>query len=230
MSRDIPIILLSGMASDERLFPAQIAAFPRLKAQPWIPPLPGESLRSYAQRLARIVDPGEPCLIGGASFGGIVGLEMSAHLPALGCILIGSVRSPAELPRSWRAMRPLAVFGADALRTLATAALKFGHRWLKPTTARQLRRLAHPDATFMRWAVCAVSNWRPSANARHVPVFQIHGSDDRVLPVALGKPDVIVPGGKHALSLFSPTEVNDFIAKVVQSVSTIPNVEPRNAH
>ena len=99
MDTDIPIILLSGMASDERLFEPQLDAFPNLRVQPWIAPLSGESLRAYAVRLAPMVDPGVPCIVGGASFGGVVALELAQHLPALACILIGSIRSPSGLPR-----------------------------------------------------------------------------------------------------------------------------------
>ncbi|HEX4606599.1 MAG TPA: alpha/beta hydrolase [Urbifossiella sp.] len=111
----VPIILLSGMAADERLFAAQVAAFPTLRVQPWVAPLPGESLRAYAARLAPVVDPGRPCLVGGASFGGVVALELAPHLPALGCVLIGSIRSPTGLPRRWRALRRMALPEAISL-------------------------------------------------------------------------------------------------------------------
>jgi hypothetical protein len=50
-------------------------------------------------------------------------------------------------------------------------------------------------------------------------VFHIHGSEDRVLPVALAKPDLIVPGGRHALTLFNPSVVNEFIAGAVREVT-----------
>src|SRR5205807_1282131 len=72
MSEDLPILLLSGMGADERLFAPQRAAFPNLRVPAWIDPVPSESLRSYAARLGRRVDLGRPCLVGGASFGGIV--------------------------------------------------------------------------------------------------------------------------------------------------------------
>ena len=52
MDEGVPIILLSGMAADERLFEAQVAAFPNLRVQPWVPARAGESLRAYATRLA----------------------------------------------------------------------------------------------------------------------------------------------------------------------------------
>src|SRR5579859_1984873 len=107
------------MAADERLFQSQLSTFPSLRVAPWIAPLPGEPLRSYAARLAPQIDPGWPCIVGGASFGGVVALELAQHLPALACVLIGSVRSPANLPRRWRRMRPVALLGPNAVRVLA---------------------------------------------------------------------------------------------------------------
>ncbi len=70
----------------------------------------------------------------------------------------------------------------------------------------------------MRWAMCAVCRWYARPILKRVPVFHIHGANDRTLPVALTRPDVIVPAGGHALTLFSPNEVNAFLADVVRRV------------
>src|SRR3954470_18150998 len=103
-----PLILLSGMGADDRVFAPQREAFPQLMVPGWIAPeSTDESLPSYAKRLAKRIDPGEPCFIGGASFGGFVALEMARHLQAKACFLIGSVRSPAELPWRIRMLRGL---------------------------------------------------------------------------------------------------------------------------
>ncbi len=77
MENGLPLILLSGMAADARLFALQQADFPGLVVPDWIEPRPKEPLPAYAARLARLVDPGRPCLVGGASFGGLVALELA---------------------------------------------------------------------------------------------------------------------------------------------------------
>lgn len=218
MVHDLPIILLSGMAADERLFESQLAAFPNLRVQPWVPPLPGESLRQYALRLAPAVDPGRPCLVGGASFGGVVALELATHVPAIGCILIGSLRSPSGLPLRWRLLRPLAMFGPNAIKTLAGMTVRLGRSFLSTGIRRWLQRLSSPNAEFERWAICAVLRWRPSRAVRKVRVFQIHGDADKVLPVRRTAAEVIVPNGEHALAMSSPSAVNAFIASVLQKL------------
>src|SRR5207244_10859524 len=123
---------------------------------------PGESPRAYAGRLAAVVDPGRPCVVGGASFGGVVALEMARHLDAVACILIGSVPSPTGLPRRWRMLRPVAMFGPDALRILAATGKLLFRRFLDAGTLRRLEKLSRPEAAFVRWAMCAVVRWRPS--------------------------------------------------------------------
>lgn len=218
--KTIPIILLSGMAADGCLFENQLAAFPNLRVQKWIPPLPGESLCAYATRLAPHVDCGQPCLVGGASFGGVVALELATHLPALGCILIGSVRSPLALPWRSRLFSPVAIFGPDRLRVLAELSTWIGRWILAKRTLRYLQRLGRPEAAFVRWAICALLRWKPSPATRQVRVFQIHGDADDVFPISLTRPDMVVPGGLHALPIFNPNEVNDFIKSVVQEIAS----------
>src|SRR4051794_38715239 len=180
---EVPIVLLSGMAADERLFAPQLAAFPNLRVPAWIAPVPGESLRSYAARLARQVDPGRPCLVGGASFGGIVALEMAPHLQARACVLIASVRSPAELPWGWRTLRLVTAFSPEQLSTAAGWVARYLAPSLPTETRQQVKRLSRPEAAFVRWASWAVAQWWPNAAARRVQVFHIHGARDRTLPV-----------------------------------------------
>jgi pimeloyl-ACP methyl ester carboxylesterase len=222
VAEGVPIVMLSGMAADERLFGPQLAAFPDLRVQPWIEPYARESIRSYAARLARRADPGRPCIVGGASFGGVVALEMAAHLRALGCVLIGSVRSPLELPLKWRVSWPLGILGPDRLAVLARIAARLGRRFVSGGTVRRWARLSQPEARFVRWAMCALSVWRPRQPSARVPVFHIHGAADRTLPVELTHPDVIVPAGGHALTLFSAGAVNTFLADVIRRVGPTP--------
>ena len=71
-----------------------------------------------------------------------------------------------------------------------------------------------------RKVVCPMGHLRRVAMesqpaASEMPVDHIHGEADRLFPVALTHPDVIVPRGEHALSLFSPSAVNEFLTSVL---------------
>jgi pimeloyl-ACP methyl ester carboxylesterase len=212
-----PIILLSGMAADGSLFAAQQQAFPQLRAPAWIDPMPEESLRDYAARFARMLDPGCPCIVGGASFGGIVALEMAQHLQARACVLISSVRSPRELPWWYRICRPMALLDPDALGLVAAGIGRFSAPSIGRGTARNLRRLSEPSSAFLRWATWAVLRWQPSVRRRLVPICQIHGDADRTFPVRLTRPDVIVQDGGHLLTVTHASVVNEFVRHVLET-------------
>jgi pimeloyl-ACP methyl ester carboxylesterase len=209
---DSKIIMLPGMAADERLFEPQRQAFPSLIVPPWIEPEPDEPLVSYARRMASQIEPAGLVLIGGVSFGGMVALEMADHLGLSECVLISSIRSPEELPWRLRTLRPIARIGP--VRLGATAG--WAARWLAPSmpraTARRLGRLAAPQSAFLRWACWAVLRWQPTLEALRVRVHQIHGSADRTFPLRYTHPGQIVVGGGHLLTLTHPTEVNEFLA------------------
>jgi pimeloyl-ACP methyl ester carboxylesterase len=209
---DRPMVLLPGMAADERLFEPQRRALPGLIVPSWIAPAHREPLPSYARRMAFAIRPASPSLVGGASFGGMVALEMASHIGLAECVLISSIRSPAEMPWRLRVLRPLASIGPERLGSRAGWAA----RWLPPfmprVTARRLGRLAAPQSAFLRWACWAVLRWQPTPAARQVRVFQIHGSADRTFPLWYTHPDKIVAGGGHLLTLTHPFEVNRFLA------------------
>ena len=211
----LPIILLPGMTADEKLFRLQRAALPTLITPAWIEPRDRESLGAYAARFARCVDPGNPCFIGGASFGGMVALEMAPHLRVEACFLIASVRAASELPWSFRALRPVIQLGPERMGRadgLAGRLIPF----LPGRTAGQLRRLSEPRSSFLRWASWAALAWRPSPETREVRVYQIHGAEDRTLPAGRTRPDVLVAKAGHLLPLTHAEAVNEFIRQRVE--------------
>jgi pimeloyl-ACP methyl ester carboxylesterase len=213
LGHETTVVLLPGMAADERMFEPQRRAFPNLIVPPWIEPEPREPLSSYARRMAARLNSSGLLLIGGVSFGGIVALEMADHLGLAKCVLISSIRSPAEMPWRLRVLRPLATVGPDRLGVTAGWAA----RWLAPSmpraTARRLGRLAAPQSAFLCWACWAALHWEPTPTARRTRVRQIHGSVDRTFPIRYTHPDQIIIGGGHLLTLTHPAEVNEYLAR-----------------
>jgi pimeloyl-ACP methyl ester carboxylesterase len=211
----LPLILLPGMGGDARMFGPQLAAMANASVPAWIEPHHGESLASFAARMAAAVDPGGRCFVGGASFGGMVAVEMARHLSARACFLIGSIRSPREFPRRIRVLRPWLGRVAGRVPDLVPACAK-AVRWLippqlAPATRSMLQQLADTDRRFFRWAALAVLRWPPSPEPIAVPILQIHGDRDHVLPHRLTRPEVLVPGAGHLLSMTHGEVVNEFL-------------------
>jgi pimeloyl-ACP methyl ester carboxylesterase len=216
MPFDPPLILFSGMGADERVFRPQIEAFPNIVVPRWPAPRPDDTLCAYAQRLGKQVDPGRPCFVGGASFGGMIAIEVARHLPnVLGCFLIGSVRSPRELPARLRLLRPAARLARFVPFQLLPPVTRRGvallGRFSSPATRGFLNQVSDADAAFLRWASHAVVTWEAPPAVAEFPIHQIHGDRDRILPWKRTKPDVLVRGAGHVLTLSHPREVNDFL-------------------
>ena len=79
--------------------------------------------------------------------------------------------------------------------------------------------LPDADALFLRWASQAVLDWEPSppSPVPLPPIFQIHGEKDPILSPKFTRPDVIIRGAGHLISLTHPNELNAFLAKHMQT-------------
>ena len=218
---EIPMIFFSGMGADASVFFSQSLAFPNLTVPDWDSPLPQDDLQSYCARMALKLDPKRPCIVGGASFGGIVALEMTRHLEALACILIGSVRGPQQLPKRIRILRRLSwaikfapiKFLQRAARTSAVAARSAGAKNL----ASIAMQFSDADAAVLRWSASQILSWKSTYEG--FEIRHIHGDRDRVFPIAHVEPDEIVIGGGHVISMTHGTQVNSFLRKHISQIA-----------
>lgn len=212
------IVLLPGLGADYRLFDSQRAVFPNLVVPAWPAVQPGDSLSAFAARLAEAI-PASNCLyLGGSSFGGMVALELAARVQPRGVILIGSCSSPTSITPLARNLRILA-------QALPVSSFH-PRRWSLPLVLPKFGRLTPEQrelfwamatatpASFLKWGVGAILSWRPAAVAS--PVYHIHGGDDRLIPPRLVRPDRVIPGGGHLLTLTHPQDVNAFITEVLE--------------
>jgi pimeloyl-ACP methyl ester carboxylesterase len=85
-------------------------------------------------------------------------------------------------------------------------------RFLSSSRRSLLEQLAATDGRFLKWASLAILRWRSVAGPT-VPIVQIHGDRDRILPHALTHPDVLVAGAGHALPVTHPIAVNQFLCE-----------------
>ncbi len=165
----------------------------------------------------------EPCFVGGASFGGMVALEVARHLPAKGCFLISSIRSRRELPWRYRCLTPFArtIPGicVEVSQLFARGALAVSGRIFRPNVLSPLRVIAEEAGAFHRWAGVAALRWTPPREPWPFPVFQIHGDRDPVFHSRRSLAEVVVPGGGHLLPLTHPQIVNEFLKEGMQQAA-----------
>ena len=212
------LVLLPGLAADARQFAPQRSMFPSLRVGEWIPHRANESLAEYAARLSPDLKLTSDSVLGGSSFGGLVALEVARLTRPRAVVLIGSCRSPRELRTALalfaRLGRHLPGFVINSGRGLAVPMARVAG----PAPWHIRRELAAMSrgvpAEYLKWAARAVMSW-PGCADPGVPVHQIHGLLDWMMPVGRVRADVVVPGAGHVLNMTHPELVNQFIGDVI---------------
>ncbi|EMI45229.1 alpha/beta fold hydrolase [Rhodopirellula sp. SWK7] len=220
--KTLPLILLPGLAADANIFVPQKIAFPQLIVPPWPTPVSNETLDAYARRIAEDLRVHGPCVVGGASFGGMLALHVAQHLDARAVLLIGSIASPDELPLYGRMARPLkTLVGLLPIRMLqwlaAPLATTFFRR-IAPFSWGLVQQFRGSDPAVFKWSLARILDWRHKPEF-DCPVFHIHGDRDWTLPIRYTQPDTVVIGGGHVISLTHPSEVNAFIRDVIDQIN-----------
>ncbi len=218
---DVPLILFSGMGADASVFVSQALAFPNLIVPEWPTPFDGDDLTSYCARLADSLNPNQRCIVGGASFGGVVALEMTRHLDVYGCILIGSVRGPHQLPKRIRLLRPflpaLAITPITMLQKSAASSVIAARNAGAKHLAGVARQFSDADADVLRWSAREILSW--DSNYDDVEIRHIHGARDHVFPISCVEPDEVVSEGGHVISMTHGPQVNEFLHKHISQIT-----------
>ncbi len=215
------IVLFPGMGADARMFDALRTEFPQIVTPPWphINDRPTPTLIAFAARVAEqmktsgLVTPGvaNPNLVlGGASFGGMVALEVAKLVRPRAVVLMGSCRHPSAIPRrlAWLEWlcRPIPAPLLDHLKFLA----RTGDHGLGPMEPHHSLLLSQMmDDTPMRfvaWCARAIFGW-PGCPDPGVPVIHIHGRLDGMILASRVQPDVWIDGAGHVPSMTHPREV-----------------------
>lgn len=226
MTREFELVLLPGLGCDGRLFEPQRPAFPDLIVPPWITPEVNETLPHYAERLASTIVPTGrgPLILGGMSLGGMMAYEVARHLRPRAVVQIATCRDRRGLRQLWRASVPLLDWLPVGTWSIAkmlappvvTVAGCFGARDRKLAVTM----FQEMDSAFMHWALAALLRWDPLP-LPDIPVFQIHGRRDFLIPANCVEADVYIPDGGHMINITHAEQVNAFLADAVAKVRTM---------
>lgn len=219
-------ILLPGLGADAELFAPQkealgadlVVCLPRLDKL-------RESFTAAAQEVAhRLKHLGmtrEPFQLGGMSFGGSMAVEMTRFLDRRPerLVLIASNRTRETLPARFAIARGL---GRIAPRSASPGVL----RWLAGVFAKR-ERLATEQAERLRGMAArvdypllmegaqAIGGWRfndEDIAAQGVPVRQIHGRGDWVIPPFKRHVTDWIEDGRHLINWTHADRVNEWLA------------------
>ncbi|MBS1917064.1 MAG: alpha/beta hydrolase [Bacteroidetes bacterium] len=209
------IYCISGLGADERIFDKLSIPNAKLHFIKWLTPENNEPIEVYAKRISKQVVSQNPLLMG-VSFGGMMAVEISKHIPVKKTILISSVKSRKELPQ-W-----MKITGNLRLNKLAPSKQQ---GWMGPienyflgADGEEEKRMAKDfrkniDPIYLHWAIDKVVNWQnneiPSA------LFHLHGTSDKTFPIKNIRATHIVEGGNHFMVMNRASEVSGVLEKIV---------------
>jgi pimeloyl-ACP methyl ester carboxylesterase len=217
------LLLFPGLGADPRVFaPQQSLPFPLVLGSWPEPESPTETLVHYSHRVADQVGLRDHLYIGGVSLGAMVALEAASLLNARGVILIGGCTSGRQISPLFRSV--LAASAAMPRRFLRPSLLLSPLAFLIfERLSRQHRRLMtrvlrehSPEQT--RWSCRAILEWECCAMKPDVPLYSIHGQEDKVIPLQNVQVDRVVPKGRHLINLQCADEVNRVIVEQIRSL------------
>ena len=230
MPTDARLVLMPGLGADQRLFVEQHRRFPNAVTCDYITPASGDDLRTYSARWASQQDWSKPTLLVGFAFGAMVALEAAEQVEAAqkaikGIVIVSGCRSGAAISEGFR--RQVAMSRMVPHMILRQGLLSFAERFsdrddLADDHRSLLRDMAAEiDIDMFRWSTKACAEWEykgPVELSKKVPVFQIHGERDQVIPLVLGDPDTVLPNAGHLIQFTHAGEVNAYIANCAKQV------------
>ncbi|MGL2963275.1 alpha/beta hydrolase [Flavobacterium sp. RSB2_4_14] len=215
----IHVYFMPGMAASSSIFeriqlPNAIFEVHYLE---WFIPNQGESLQSYAERMAKNVLHENAVLIG-VSFGGILVQEMKQFLNPMKVIIISSVKSSTELPRRMKIAKTTKAYKLIPTKLFENIELlvkfTFGSSIIKQRLALYEKFLSVRDKRYLDWAIEEIINWERIAIDPEI--IHIHGDLDEVFPSKYIKNFISVKGGTHIMILSKYRWLNDNLPKIIQ--------------
>jgi pimeloyl-ACP methyl ester carboxylesterase len=213
------LVLIPGLGADAQLFSAVRHLAPVIP--PWLP-VDGGDLASYARRYVEAgwVKAGDA--LGGSSFGGMLAQEIARLLPLRCLLLITTCRSREGISPGLRVLAPLSrvvpVVHEPASFIAKILDLKLGGT--KPAHRRVIESwVRHGEPRYLRWAARTAGAWRGITLPPGLPVFQIHGGHDRLMPASRSGADTIVPGAGHLLPITHPAAFRSWLERSLAAVA-----------
>lgn len=209
------VYILSGLGADERVFKYLDFKDLDITFVQWIEPEPHEKLTDYVERLREQIKQDNPILVG-LSFGGIIAAELAKIIPIEKLIIISSVKTKKAIPLAYRLVGKVHLH-----RLIPYSILKKDHflnRWLFGVVRKNdkvlfQKVLADTDIDFLKWAVHTIVTWKNTAIPDNL--YQIHGANDRLLPLKDNGKVIVIKNGGHLMVLDKAKQVSEALHQII---------------
>jgi pimeloyl-ACP methyl ester carboxylesterase len=200
------ILLLPGLGADAAMYPSRdYANLRQLVIAEWPAYNGEETLTAVARRVIDKHGVGPDLIVGGASLGGMVALEIAKIAGNGTVILIGSATSPSEVNPILQKLSHLADY--TPIRMVQALAGKINEHH----GSDLLAMFERADSRFVTAMCRAIFDWPGRAGFRG-EVCRIHGQKDKVILPPTDDGELIADGG-HLISMTHGPVVAAFIER-----------------
>lgn len=209
---------ISGLGADQRIF-SKLKLSEKIKIIhiDWIDPQKNEPLEAYAERLSRIIDTSKPFALVGVSFGGMIAVEMAKLLKPVATIIISSMVLRSHLPALYRFAGKLRLLNLIPAKLLKASNKLTQHYYFgtKSTGEKALlnRIIKDTDPYFLKWAIRSILSWQNKIKPEKI--FQIHGTNDKILYSEKTKPDFVIENGTHFMVYQHAKKISGIIDELI---------------
>lgn len=207
---------ISGLAADSTIFrnitlPEEIHPV----YLDWIPNQKNESLTHYALRMAEKIDPASPFVLIGLSFGGMLATEIAKRYKPYATILIASVPLSSQIPPyyKWGGKLQLHKIIPASVAKSKIIARNFFNVQTKEEEKMLDDIIRTTDVPFTRWGLDAILKWKNTEVPQ--PIWHIHGTADRILPVKYTHPTHTIKGTGHMMALNKGEEISNILREIL---------------
>jgi pimeloyl-ACP methyl ester carboxylesterase len=228
------IYCISGLGADKRIFQKLTLRGSELHFIEWELPEPGDTMRTYALKLARQIKHPSIVLIG-VSFGGMLASEIGRYFAELkkgmvttpdpllnqqqiieNIILISSCKSPVEFPSLMRLAAAIKIHKAVPYRFILNN--KTLNRFVFDLRSNEeelyLKRmmLQENNLVLIKRSINIIFSWKANLPA---DIIHIHGSADRLLTPGKVKADYWISDGGHFMVWNKAAEISAIINQLL---------------
>ena len=187
-------------------------------------PIPhkGSSLKDFAIQLSEQIDTSGKYVFIGSSLGGMICVELADILQPEKVIIISSAKSRHELPPRFylphtKILNKL--IPKKLMRFISIVAQPLLNNDILHNKEVFASMLKSRGPLYYKRTVNMIVNWK--RNICHKDVIHIHGTKDRMIPIANVRADYIINDGSHFITLTRGDEVNKIIQTVLDTITGV---------
>ncbi|WP_242203671.1 alpha/beta fold hydrolase [Aestuariivivens insulae] len=213
----IHVYLMPGMAASPKIF--EYIQLPvdqfELHYLEWIIPVDNEPIADYALRMASFVKHDNIVLLG-VSFGGVLVQEMSKHILVRKLIIVSSVKSMYELPKTMvlaKKSKAYKLLPTQLVSNIELVAKYAMGEYVQKRLDMYKMYLSVNDPKYLKWAITNMLCWE---QIEVIPnIVHIHGDKDTVFPIKHIDNCIIVKGGTHIMILNKHRWFNENLPRII---------------